>query len=204
MAYSDFTFKRLKKEFGISNKVENLFTNIQPFSISKDLEKDLALARMLPIRSEKAKSELIVMPILLELMKQNQLFFTIYSGDTLNANKEKGLTGECDFILARNLKTFDINTPIITIVEAKKNDVEIGIPQCAAQMLGAKFYNKEAGDNLEKIYGCVTTADDWIFLKLEGNHLTIDNRKYYLGKIEELLGVFQFTINYYKKALLAE
>lgn len=201
MAYSDFTFKRLKKEFGINNKIENLFTNIQPVNISEDLKKDLAIARTLPVRSEKAKSELIVMPILLELMKKNQQFFTIYSGDTLNVNKEKGLTGECDFILARNLKTFDINTPILTIVEAKKNDVEIGIPQCAAQMLGAKLYNKEAGDNVEKIYGCVTTADDWIFLKLEGNNLTIDNRKYYLGKIEELLGVFQFTIDYYKKQL---
>ncbi len=204
MAYSDFTLKRLKREFGIDNQVENIFTNIQPIAISKDLEKDLALARILPIRSEKAKSELIIMPILLELMKKNQQFFTIYSGDTLNANKEKGLTGECDFILARNLKTFDINTPIITLVEAKKNDVEIGIPQCAAQMLGAKLYNKEAGDEVEKIYGCVTTADDWIFLKLEDNKLTIDNRKYYLGKIEELLGVFQFTIDYYKEALLAK
>jgi len=40
------------------------------------------------------------------------------------------------------------------------------------------------------------------FSKLEGNRLTIDNRKYYLGKIEELLGVFQYTIDYYKEALL--
>lgn len=201
MAYSDFTLKVIKEKFGISNRVENLFENIKMVPISKELEEDLELARLLPVRSEKAKSELIIMPILIELMKRNEKFFTIYSGDTLNADKEKGLSGECDFILAKNVGTFDINTPILTIVEAKKNDVEIGIPQCAAQMIGAKYYNKDSGKEIEKIYGCVTTADDWIFLKLEGNKLTIDNRKYYLGKLEEVLGVFQLIIDYYKAQL---
>jgi len=111
------------------------------------------------------------------------------------------LSGECDFILARNIGTFDINIPIITLVEAKKNDVEIGIPQCAAQMLGAKLFNKESGSDLQKIYGCVTTADDWLFMKLENSKLTIDNRKYYLGQIDELLGVFQMIIDYYKEKI---
>jgi len=193
--------KELKEKFGISNKVENLFDDIKSIEISKDLQEDLNLARLLPVRSEKAKSELIIMPILIELMKINEKFFTIYSGDYLNADKEKGLSGECDFILSKNVGTFDINTPILTIVEAKKNDVDTGIPQCAAQMVGAKFYNEDSGENLEKIYGCVTTADDWIFLKLEGGKLIIDNKKYYLGKIGEVLGVFQIIIDYYKEKL---
>ena len=201
MAYSDFTLVDLKKKFGITNRVENLFTNIESIVVSKDLEEDLELARSLPVRSEKAKSELIIMPILIDLMKKNEKFFTIYSGDYLNADKEKGLAGECDFILSKNVGSFEINTPIFTIVEAKKNDVEIGIPQCAAQMLGAKYYNKDSGQNIEKIYGCVTTADDWIFLRLEGNKLTIDNRKYYLGEVGEVLGVFQLIIDYYRKNL---
>ncbi len=201
MAYSDFTLKDIKDKFGISNKVESLFEDISSVPISENLEEDLALARVLPVRSEKAKSELIIMPILIELMKRNKRFFTIYSGDTLNADKEKGLSGECDFILAKNVGTFDINTPIFTMVEAKKSDVQIGIPQCAAQMIGAKYYNKAANQEVEKIYGCVTTADDWIFLKLEGEQLTIDNKKYYLGNVGEVLGIFQFIIDYYKKVL---
>lgn len=203
MAYSDFTFKDLKVKFGISNKVTSLFSNIKPLKISAALAEDLHLASMLPVRSEKAKSELIIMPILIELMKQNEKFFTIYSGDTLVADKSNGLSGECDFILAKNTGSFDINTPLITIVEAKKNDVEIGIPQCAAQMLGARVYNADYGNDLAEIYGCVTTADDWIFLKLEGDTLLVDNQKYYLGQIEELLGVFQVIIDFYKQKLKA-
>jgi len=201
MAYSDFTLKDLKVKFGIENKVQNLFSTLPPFAVSEDLKEDLRLAKTLPVRSEKAKSELIVMPILIELMKQNEQFFTIYSGDTLIADRNNGLAGECDFILAKNTGTFDINTPIITVVEAKKNDVDIGIPQCAAQMVGAMVFNQEYGNEIGKIYGCVTTADDWIFLKLENNVLYIDNQKYYLGKIEELLGVFQHIIDYYKEVL---
>ncbi len=201
MAYSDFTLKELKKEFNISNKVESLFDETALFQISKNLKDDLKLAQTLPVRSEKAKSELIVMPILLELMRANQQFFTIYSGDSLIADREKGLAGECDFILAKNTGSFDINTPIITIVEAKKNDVESGIPQCAAQMLGARVYNNDYGNSIPKIYGCVTTADDWIFLKLEKEEVTIDNRKYYLGNIEELLGVLQWIVDYYRQEL---
>ena len=71
--------------------MENLFTNIESIVVSKDLEEDLELARSLPVRSEKAKSELIIMPILIDLMKKNEKFFTIYSGDYLNADKEKGI-----------------------------------------------------------------------------------------------------------------
>lgn len=201
MAYSDFSLKRLKTEFGINNKVDKLFNDIKKLPISTSLSEDLAIAKYLPVRSEKAKSELIVMPILIELMKHNERFFTIYSGDTLQADKTKGLSGECDFILAKDTGTFDINTPIITIVEAKKNDLELGVPQCAAQMLGARIYNEDYGSSLKKIYGCVTTGDDWLFMKLEGNTISVDIDKYYLGKIEELLGVFQQIIDYYKEQL---
>ena len=198
MSYSNFTFKKLKAEFGISNQVVQLFNEIKPIQISKKLAEDLALATTLPVRSEKAKSELIVMPILLDLMKRNEQFFTIYSGDTLNADKARGLTGECDFILGKNTGTFDINTPIITILEAKKNDVEVGIPQCAAQMLGARIYNKEYDNEIKTIYGCVTTADTWVFLKLEKDTVYIDKQKYYLSEIDRLLGVLQKIIDHYK------
>ena len=75
---------------------------------------------------------MIVVPILLELRDLTSRFFTIYSGDNLNADEEAGLRGECDFILTKNTGTFDINYPILSVVEAKKNDIEIGIPQCAA------------------------------------------------------------------------
>lgn len=201
MAYSDFTLQDLHRKFGISNKIVSLFENIEPLELSPTLKESLALARTLPVRSEKAKSELIVMPVLLDLLKRNNAFFTIYSGDTLTADKANGLTGECDFIIAKNTGSFDINTPILTIVEAKKNDVNIGIPQCAAQMVGAKVYNKVYGNEVNTIYGCVTTADDWQFLKFEDKLISIDNRKYYLGDVQKIIGILQHITEQFKKEL---
>jgi hypothetical protein len=57
------------------------------------------------------------------------------------------------------------------------------------------------GVHLPFLYGCVSTGDDWLFLKLENNSLLIDIRKYYLVELGELLAIFQVIIDSYKKIL---
>jgi hypothetical protein len=199
MAYGDYkNLSEFSKKFGIANKVSIAVTSSQIIEPSDWLKDTLRRNRELPIKSEKSRSELIVSPILMELRERNDKFFTIYSGDNLNIDEENGLKGECDFILAKDNGTFDVSAPIMQVVEAKKNDIEIGIPQCAAQMLGAKIFNEREGNPTEIIYGCVTTGDDWLFMKLENNLLLIDNQKYYLGNLNQLLGTFQTIIDYYK------
>ena len=200
MAYTDFTLEKLELQFGIKNQITPLFPQHSSIEPSHKLKESLELAKELPIRSEKAKSESIIFPILVELRQINHKFFTIYSGDNLNADEEKGLKGECDFILTKDTHSFNINCPIIHIVEAKKNDLEIGVPQCAAQLLGAKLFNEKRNVMLDVIYGCVTTGDEWLFMKLE-HDLFIDTRKYYLNEINELLGIFQEIIDYYQEKL---
>lgn len=200
MAYSDFTLARLNEQFGLTNRRERLFHIVQPISPSSWLIDELQQLEELPVRTEKAKSEYIVVPILKELRRLNDKYFTVYSGEILTADPALGLNGECDFMLAKDINTFDLNYPIIHIVEAKRNDLEIGVPQCAAQLLGARIFNEKRGVKLEKIYGCVTTGNDWLFLVLEDN-LVIDSRIYYLSEVDLLLGIFGQIINYYKAVL---
>ena len=200
MAYSDFTLAELAEKFGIRNQRKYLFTQIEPIAPSEKLQFDLAESEGMPINSEKARSEWIVVPILKELRHRNDKFLTIYSGEILTADKETGLVGECDFIIAKDTQTYDISLPILMLVEAKKNDLEEGIRQCAAQMVGARVFNQKKGVELEKIYGCSTTGTDWQFLELS-DQLYIDNRKYFLVELRELLGIFQTIIDYYKQAL---
>lgn len=200
MAYGDFTLESLEERFGIKNLKQRLFESFEPIEPSQRLKEALATAEELPVRSEKAKSELVVVPILLELRERNNKFFTIYSGENLNVDENLGLKGECDFILAKDVNTFSVNYPIIQLVEAKKHDTEIGVPQCAAQMLGAKIFNQKKGVYLEKIYGCVTTGNEWLFLCLDES-LKVDSRIYYLIEIEQILAVFQNIIDYYKEQL---
>ena len=201
MAYSDFrTLAEVEKSLGVKSRRARIFSNVIPQEPSENLHRALQLAQELPVKSEKAKSEMIVTPILLELRERNEKFFTIYSGDNLNVDEEKGLKGECDFIIARETGSLEVTAPILQVVEAKKNDMDIGIPQCAAQMIGAKIFNEQRGLPLSVLSGCVTTGDDWLFLKLEGE-LLIDTQKYYLGNLAELLGVFQEIIDYFKSTI---
>jgi hypothetical protein len=197
MAYTDFTLDLIEEKFGIKNQIKPLFDSPKPITPSEWLLMCLDNAKDLPVRSEKARSEMIVTPILIEMRNRNDKYFTIYSGDSLNVDEQSGLKGECDFILTKNTGTFNINFPIIQIVEAKKNDIEIGVPQCAAQLVGAKMFNKNKGIDLKYVYGCVTTGKEWQFLCLNDD-LYIDNKTYNLNQLEELLGVFQEIIDYYK------
>lgn len=200
MAYSKIQLSNLRKEFGVNNQVIPLFkgVNIEPLEPSESLKRDIKIAKKLQPKTEKGKSELIVIRILLDIMEKNNDFFKIYSGDNLLADYEAGLNGEVDFLLAYNTGGYDFNRPIITIVEAKKGDIELGVAQCAAQMYGAKVFNEKEKTPLPVIFGCVTTADDWLFLKLENNTIWIDNKKYYLGQLPHLLGIWQWIIDLYK------
>ena len=199
--YSSFTFEKIRKKFNIKSKRKRLFNDIKPIEISDWLKNFLTLAEELSVKSEKARSEFIVVPMLIELRELNNKYFTIYSGDNLNADADNDLKGECDFMLAKETGSADISLPIFQLLEAKKHDIDEGLPQCSAQMIGAKVYNEKHDIKLEKIYGCVTNGDDWQFLKLENNEIIVDTRKYYLGNIGEVLGVFQQIIDYYKKTI---
>ena len=201
MAYTDFTLADLEKKFGLTTQIKPLFPATDPIEPSLMLQNALQRAEKLRLRTEKAKSEWVVVPVLNELLDRNDDFFTVYSGESLNADVSRGLNGECDFLLAKETGSIDISFPIIQIVEAKKNDTDIGIPQCAAQLTGATFFNANKGVVLEKLFGCVTTGREWVFMCLEDSVLTLDTRTYYLIEIPEILGVFQHILDYYKRVL---
>lgn len=200
MAYSDFTLSNLEEKFGVKHQRKRLQFTVLPIKPSERLRFELDESVEMPIKTEKARSEWIVVPILKELRWRNNKFFTIYSGETLIADKEMGLVGECDFILTKDTQSYEISIPIFQIVEAKRNDLEEGIKQCSAQLVGAKKYNEKKGIAIDKLYGCTTTGDVWQFIEYT-DKIYIDEKKYYLGEVNELLGVFQCIIDYYKNSL---
>lgn len=146
--------------------------------------------------SEKSRSERLVSPVLTELSVLNDNNFTIYSGLNLDINEAVGLNGECDFILSLSKVPDFIEAPIFAITEAKKNDIERGTTQCAAQLIAAQLLNKEDDPDFNKtIYGCSTTGIEWRFLTLKDNVITIDLDRYYIHQIKHLLGVLQEIVD---------
>ncbi len=194
MTYSDFDLSKIRKSFEVEIVAETLFENTESVALTDWLKEAMDKGLQLALLSEKARSELIVMPILLTSRELNHNTFTIYSGQRLDIDPAQGLVGECDFILTKSPPLPMLQSPIVMLVEAKKNDIEKGLGQCMAQMLGARLFNEQEGNNINIIYGCVTTGEVWQFLKLENSVLSIDSRRYYIDHIDKILGIFQDII----------
>lgn len=125
MSYRDFDLKKVKTEFNLKIiETEDLFSQVEPVEISgllADLLKPnvpLALA----IAIEKASSELIIINILLEIKKQLPISF--FSGIDFSVDKEKELNGFCDFIINQSPEQLFLDTPVITLVEARNEKID--------------------------------------------------------------------------------
>jgi hypothetical protein len=197
MSYKKFTLEKLKNQFQLEIHKQSLFSDIEPLAQSFWLIETLALAKIIAINSEKAKSELIIMPILAEITKHNINKVSLYSGMVLNADSKQGLNGECDFIFSSKPHSYFLESPIFALVEAKNDNIDNGLAQCIAQMLGAVIFNQKHDVAIPCIYGCVTNSDAWQFLKLENNSIIMDDKRYYLDNVGQLLGLFQHIINFY-------
>ena len=195
MAYSKFTSSKVREELQIEDKYQLLFTEIALCEPSDWLKMSLKMGKNIAFFSEKSRSEAIIFPILVELQNKNEGRFSIYSGANLEADTQKELTGECDFILGQGEQKYELDAPIFCMIEAKDQDLKKAMPQCIAQMEGAHIYNEKHGKDISVIWGCVTTGAEWLFLKLEGQIVWIDTERYYLKNLPELLGVFQAIMN---------
>ncbi len=176
MAYNKFKkLETLRNLFGI-NEITNVWLpkNIPVVKATKKLLEDLDEAKKEFLTTEKAKSEYIVVPILRELKRINDYKFSSYSGVEFNVDAKNGLNGFCDFILSAEINKIDVTEPIIFLVEAKKSDIEEGLAQCGAGMYAAQIFNEQRGQPRKAIYGCVTNAFSWCFMKLEEKNLFID------------------------------
>ena len=197
MAYTDFTPAALVQQFGLDFQAADLFPGCPPVAPSAWLTETLARAQRLGYVSEKSRSERLVSPVLTELHDANAANarpFTFHSGVNLDVDAAAGLRGECDFVLALSPIRDFVVAPIFCITEAKKQDLELGTVQCAAQLVGAQRLNESAHRPLPVLYGCATTGVEWRFLTLRGQQLTLDNAVYSIRQLPLLLGTLQHIV----------
>jgi hypothetical protein len=200
MAYNKFKkLDYLREKLGVNDKLDNwLPKNIKDFStLSIFLEEDLKEAATESLTTEKSKSEYIVVPILKELRRHNVGKFSTFSGFEFNVEKTLELTGFCDFVLSAETHRGEITAPIFCLIEAKDGEIDKGYAQCGAEMYAAQLFNERKGKPQKVIYGCVTNAFSWCFLKLEGKNLYIDNNYVPLtfAKPHEVLAVLQWILD---------
>ncbi len=198
MAYSKFnSIVKFCNQFGLTQSTtENIFKGVAlaTFDVSTRLKEDIEEAKKFPLLTEKAKSELIIMPILKELKRKNDTI-TFFSGFALNIENVPDLNGNPDFILSAKPNLVEIEAPIFCLMESKNKTPDEGYAQCAAEMYAARLFNQENNSPYHTIYGAVTNGFEWVFLKLEGNILFIDAERYYLNEMGKLLSLMQWIVN---------
>ena len=199
MAYSDFSLAKVSKvfEFKILDTV-NMFSGIPELESSSFLTETLLYTVPLAISSntEKARSEMIIAPILVELRKQLNSEISFFSGIDFTIDAEKGLNGSCDFLISRSPELLIVTAPVIIIVEAKKENINGGLGQCVAEMLAARIFNEREQNQIATIYGAVTSGTNWRFLKLKEQVIEIDLTEYYLRDVNKILGILASVINH--------
>lgn len=197
MAYSDFKLSELIKTFGLTlSETVDLFADIEEVECSENLAFNLKenIPLAVAIGTEKARSEMIIAPILLEMKRRSSHQISLFSGTDFNVDFEKGLNGICDFLISLSPEQLFIKAPVITLVEAKNDNIKAGLGQCVAEMLAAQLFNEQEGNDIQLIYGIVTTGELWKFLKLEGKLVSIDLSNYPVVNANKVLGILLSTI----------
>jgi len=135
--------------------------------------------------SEYAICETLIRPILDIIAEAYPL--KIWSHVLYDVDKENGLTGEPDYLIAPKNKYGGMKIPSLCVIEAKKENFDDGWTQALAEMVASASLTSNI------CYGIVTTGNFWQFGKLTNAVFSIDPRS--LSATTELQTVFN-TINW--------
>ena len=198
MSYSQFTIDKVKQDFGLKTieRVRFLPNSVEIIPDSQRLQNILEdLPWAIAVDTEKARSEVIINPVLLEVRRILNQQISVFSGEEFNVDASIGLNGVCDFLISRSPEQLTIEAPAILIVEAKKSDLKSGIGQCISEMVAAQIFNQAKEKSINTIYGCITSGTQWRFLKLEAQTVTIDLTDYPLPPVEQIVSFLMWMVN---------
>jgi hypothetical protein len=199
MPYSQFkTVGQVKQAFNITTQAGIRFfpSKIEPIQpspvLSAVLEEGLAVATA--TGSEKARSEFLISPVLLEVRRILDRKVSLFSGEEFTVDESQGLNGVCDFLISHSPELLEIEAPVVVLVEAKRADLKLGMAQCMAEMVAAQRFNQSNQVPIQVVYGCVTSGTLWRFMKLEGQILTVDLMDYALQPVGQVLSFLVWMI----------
>ncbi len=190
MSYSQFTLLQVKEDFQLQTIEGEVFLPegleiIQPSPRLLSILEDLPWA--IAVGTEKARSEVLINPMLLEVRRYLKQSISVFSGEEFNVDASLGLNGVCDFLISGSSEQLAVEAPAVVIVEAKKADLNSGVGQCIAEMVAAQRFNAAKKRPTRNIYGCITSGTQWRFLQLQGKNVTIDLTEYPLSPIDKIL-----------------
>lgn len=98
------------------------------------------------------------------------------------------LAGYVDYLVAERKRFLD--TPLLCIIEAKKDDFEKGLAQCLVEMQTCQWQNRQANRHID-VFGIVTNGTTWQFYKLATTGEVYESPPYAIGEMNRVLGLLR-------------
>lgn len=151
-----YQLQYLEQQFILPTKLNLVSTTFQT-------EFDFNLRNIDVFVSEAARCESIIFPILREIYKLYAIKLSLWVQKSISVDAQ--LTGIPDYLISKrsDYGKLVLETPLLALVEAKKNDFQQGWGQCLAELVAAQKLNKNP--NLA-VYGIVTDGNLWEFAYL--------------------------------------
>ena len=100
------------------------------------------------------------------------------------------LMGRADYLFAP--KRAYLDTPLLCVVEAKRDDFEQGQTQCLAEMLACQWNNQKKGIKTD-VFGIVSNGQLWQFYRMALSGETLETTEYAIVDLPVLLGVLDYV-----------
>jgi hypothetical protein len=142
--------------------------------------------------SEWAVCENLLYPVFRQVAKGYADVLGVWSHVSLYNGEE--LVGVPDYIIGKRspLSKRVMEIPFALIMEAKRNDFDLGWAQCLAAMCVVQTLN---GDPQRVIYGGVSDGFIWRFGKLQGRTFAHHPQSYALTRLDELFGALNHVLS---------
>jgi len=137
------------------------------------------------IFSERARELLI--DALCEEVIENHPHLKIWKAAPLQSDEFKG---QVDYLIAP--KKAYLSTPLLCVVEAKKDNFEQGLAQCLVEMKVCRWNNEQAGSKID-VYAIVTNGEVWKFYKLTIVGQVFETLPYSLVDRDKILAILELV-----------
>ena len=193
MASTDFkSIRQVQEAFNIKYTEANYlqYEDVEPSKAFLE-EFEFSQRYINVFSSEAARCENIIYPILRDVYKNYVDWLSLWSHESISYDAE--LNGTPDYLVSTKSalgKTVPV-TPILVVVEAKRNDFVTGWGQCLAELIAVQKINN---DNLKRVYGIVTDGTLWQFGKLVEDLFTLSETALTINELKKVFGAIGYLM----------
>ena len=187
MAFSDFKkISEVQEKFRIKYTANDFFKVEAASPPAQFLQEfQFTMENINVFSSEASRCEAIIFPVLREVYKMYADNYALWIREPIIYDET--LSGTPDYLVATKseLGITVLGTPLIMLVEAKKNDFEQGWAQCLAELVAAQKIN---ADPDVPVYGIVSDGTFWQFGRLVADTFTQNQINFSVDNLPVLFG----------------